>query len=79
MLPWSYVFTNYCILACCVGHEIVGKTVRVGSNVKNITLGDRVGVGAQSLSCLQPECPACSAREEMTCNNVNVCQTLYFI
>ncbi|CAG9945469.1 unnamed protein product [Clonostachys rosea f. rosea IK726] len=57
---------------CCVGHEIVGKAVRVGSNVKNITLGDRVGVGAQSLSCLQPDCHACSAGEEMTCNNVNV-------
>ncbi|RSL73941.1 hypothetical protein CEP51_011704 [Fusarium floridanum] len=46
---------------CCVGHEIVGKAVRIGSNVKNISVGDRVGVGAQARSCLQDDCPECSA------------------
>ncbi|PHH58647.1 hypothetical protein CDD80_2059 [Ophiocordyceps camponoti-rufipedis] len=31
----------------CVGHEIVGRAVRVGSHVRDIKKGDRVGVGAQ--------------------------------
>lgn len=30
-----------------VGHEIVGKAVRVGRGVQHIKVGDRVGVGAQ--------------------------------
>ncbi|QGI58027.1 hypothetical protein CEK27_000152 [Fusarium fujikuroi] len=47
--------------ACCVGHEIVGKAVRVGSNVTNIKVGDRVGVGAQARSCLRDDCSECSA------------------
>jgi D-arabinose 1-dehydrogenase-like Zn-dependent alcohol dehydrogenase len=46
--------TNY---PAVVGHEIVGKAVKVGQNVKGIKLGDRVGVGAQSGSCL--ECEHC--------------------
>ncbi|KAK6223567.1 cinnamyl alcohol dehydrogenase [Colletotrichum tabaci] len=37
----------------CVGHEIVGVVVRVGSEVGGgIVVGDRVGVGAQADSCL---------------------------
>lgn len=52
----------------CVGHEIVGKAVRVGkNNKKGIKVGDRVGVGAQSLSCLKPECEECSAGIENHC------------
>ncbi|KAJ8608138.1 hypothetical protein MRB53_039817 [Persea americana] len=35
-----------------VGHEIVGKAVRVGSNVKHIKKGSRVGVGAQAWGCM---------------------------
>ncbi|EGU82134.1 alcohol dehydrogenase (NADP+) [Fusarium oxysporum f. sp. raphani 54005] len=46
---------------CCVGHEIVGKAVRVGSNVTDIKVGDRVGVGAQARSCLRDDCSECSA------------------
>ncbi|EON97098.1 putative nadp-dependent alcohol dehydrogenase protein [Phaeoacremonium minimum UCRPA7] len=52
---------------CCVGHEIVGKAVRVGSNVKDIKVGDRVGVGAQARSCLEPDCPECSQGLENHC------------
>jgi D-arabinose 1-dehydrogenase-like Zn-dependent alcohol dehydrogenase len=36
-----------------VGHEIVGIAVKVGKNVKHVKIGDRVGVGAQSDSCLK--------------------------
>lgn len=51
--------TNYPI---CVGHEIVGHAVRVGSKVKDIKVGDRVGVGAQSYACLNRhgDCEACA-------------------
>ncbi|CRK18658.1 Methylthioribulose-1-phosphate dehydratase [Verticillium dahliae VDG1] len=53
---------------CCVGHEIVGKAVRVGQNVKNIKVGDRVGVGAQARSCRKDDCPQCSNGQENYCN-----------
>lgn len=53
--------------ACCVGHEIVGKAVRVGNNVKHVKVGDRVGVGALARTCFQPDCPDCSAGRENHC------------
>jgi len=43
-----------------VGHEIVGIAVKVGKNVRHVNAGDRVGVGAQSGSCL--ECQHCLRR-----------------
>ncbi|KAI9692601.1 MAG: hypothetical protein M1822_006832 [Bathelium mastoideum] len=53
---------------CCVGHEIVGHAVRVGSKAeKGIRVGDRVGVGAQSSSCLRPDCEECSSGLESYC------------
>ena len=55
---------------CCVGHEIVGKAVRVGKKVeKGIKVGDRVGVGAQNSSCLKPDCEECSAGLENHCQH----------
>lgn len=56
-----------CTIACVVGHEIVGKAVRVGSNVKHIKTGDRVGVGAQARSCLQKSCVDCASGLENHC------------
>jgi len=47
------------------GHEIAGVALKVGSNVKDIKVGDRVGVGAQIYSCLK--CRACK------CDNENYC------
>lgn len=49
----------------CVGHEIVGKAVNVGKHVKNMKIGDRVGVGAQVWSCL--ECDLCKDKNENYC------------
>lgn len=57
---------------CVVGHEIVGKAIRVGSNVKHIKVGDRVGVGAQARSCLGADCPECSTGKENYCARGNV-------
>lgn len=59
--------TNY---PCVVGHEIVGRAVRVGSRAaqeRGIKVGDRVGVGAQASSCLKPECAECTSGEEPGC------------
>ncbi|KAJ5197973.1 uncharacterized protein N7498_007090 [Penicillium cinerascens] len=55
---------------CCVGHEIVGTAVRVGSKVTNIKVGDRVGVGAQSDSCQgrQGDCEECAMGLEQYCS-----------
>lgn len=57
--------TNYPL---CVGHEIVGKAVKVGKNVKHqgIKLGDVVGVGAQADACM--ECEHCKMGEENHCS-----------
>ncbi|KAI1433170.1 zinc-binding dehydrogenase [Xylaria sp. CBS 124048] len=57
---------------CCVGHEIVGKAVRVGSNVKQIKVGDRVGVGAHARTCQQPDCPECTSGNDSYCRRAMV-------
>lgn len=44
-----------------VGHEIVGKVVRVGEEVQSIRIGDMVGIGAQCDSC--QVCESCVGRE----------------
>ncbi|KAI0416020.1 alcohol dehydrogenase [Xylaria grammica] len=49
----------------CVGHEIVGKAVKVGSRVRDVKVGDRVGVGAQVWSCLK--CPQCKSNNDNYC------------
>ncbi|KAI8098627.1 chaperonin 10-like protein [Halteromyces radiatus] len=56
--------TNY---PCVVGHEIVGVATRVGENVKKFKVGDRIGVGAQSFSCLN--CNNCKDGYENLCEN----------
>jgi D-arabinose 1-dehydrogenase-like Zn-dependent alcohol dehydrogenase len=54
--------TNY---PCVVGHEITGVCTAVGKNVTHIKVGDRIGVGAQSGSCL--ECTNCKNGQENIC------------
>ncbi|KAK4135226.1 alcohol dehydrogenase GroES-like protein [Trichocladium antarcticum] len=48
-----------------VGHEIVGKAIRVGPKVTRIKDGQRVGVGGQSYSCL--DCRQCKNDNETYC------------
>lgn len=64
---------------CVVGHEIIGTVVRVGAAVptlpsssasRDIHVGDRVGVGAQSMSCLRAECEACADGQESYCPRI---------
>ena len=52
-------------LPLIVGHEIVGKAVRVGENVKDVKVGDRVGVGAKIGSCMR--CRPCNDAYENYC------------
>lgn len=47
------------------GHEIIGKVIQVGANVKHYKSGDLVGVGCMVDSCL--ECSACKEDLEQFC------------
>jgi len=47
--------------------EIVGTAVKIGPKVTLIQEGSRVGVGAQSYSCLQ--CRQCKADNETYCRH----------
>ncbi|SHO75990.1 Similar to S.cerevisiae protein ADH6 (NADPH-dependent medium chain alcohol dehydrogenase) [Malassezia sympodialis ATCC 42132] len=51
--------------ACIPGHEIVGHVTQVGKNVKDIKVGDRVGIGAQVGSCMN--CHPCKHDNENYC------------
>jgi uncharacterized zinc-type alcohol dehydrogenase-like protein len=51
------------------GHEIVGKVISVGSDVKRFKLGDTVGVGCMVDSCQQ--CSPCEHSLEQYCENGN--------
>ncbi|KAJ5730960.1 8-hydroxygeraniol dehydrogenase [Penicillium malachiteum] len=66
---------------CVVGHEIIGIVERVGTGVptlasspasREIQIGDRVGIGAQSMSCLRVDCEACADGEESYCNRATM-------
>ncbi|XP_021283939.1 probable cinnamyl alcohol dehydrogenase 6 [Herrania umbratica] len=50
------------------GHEITGVITKVGSNVKNFKVGDRVGVGCLAASCL--ECEFCKSSQENYCDQI---------
>lgn len=47
------------------GHEIIGIVEALGSEVKNLKKGDRVGIGWQCASCM--ECESCIKGEENLC------------
>lgn len=51
----------------------------MGQNVKHLSVGDRVGVGAQARSCRQSDCPECSRGLENYCarENTNTYGSVY--
>ncbi|KAB8227436.1 hypothetical protein ETB97_009924 [Aspergillus alliaceus] len=64
---------------CVVGHEIIGTVTRIGSGVgtltsspasRDIRVGDRVGIGAQSMACLRADCSACADGQENYCPRI---------
>ncbi|CAO2650989.1 Nn.00g092860.m01.CDS01 [Neocucurbitaria sp. VM-36] len=54
-------------LPLCVGHEVIGKVVKVGSKVTKVKVGDRAGIGAQIGADLT--CGQCKADQENYCPN----------
>jgi alcohol dehydrogenase (NADP+) len=54
-------------LPLCVGHEVIGKAIKVGSKVTKVKVGDRVGVGAQIGADLT--CDNCKNDMENYCPN----------
>lgn len=54
-------------LPLVVGHEIVGIVTRVGKNVEEFKVGQRVGIGAQIGSCMK--CKRCKNGNENYCND----------
>lgn len=48
------------------GHEIIGTVTAVGSNVKSLKVGQRVGIGWQRSSCFN--CEWCKQGEENLCS-----------
>ena len=52
------------------GHEIVGKIVQVGKNVKKFTVGDRVGITPLLGSCMK--CQYCKEGKEYLCEKMEV-------
>jgi len=53
-----------------VGHEIAGIVTKAGENVKDVKVGDHVGIGWFIDSCLN--CKLCDNGEEVLCLNGNV-------
>ena len=51
---------------CLPGHEIIGRVTKVGKDVKNFKVGDRVGVGCMVDSC--QACESCKEGEEQYCD-----------
>ncbi|MEY8849172.1 NAD(P)-dependent alcohol dehydrogenase [Psychroserpens sp. XS_ASV72] len=49
------------------GHEIVGEVVAVGSEVKGVQVGDRVGMGWYSASCMH--CNQCMDGKQHLCSD----------
>jgi len=52
---------------CVPGHEIVGRVVKVGKNVKRFREGDRVAVGCMVDSCRK--CASCQEDLQQFCEN----------
>lgn len=56
-----------CPYPLAVGHEVVGKVLKVGEKVTLAKVGQRVGVGAQVYSCL--DCKQCKNDNETYCKH----------
>lgn len=62
MMNNEWGLTQYPIVP---GHEIVGEVLGVGSSVKNIKVGDNVGIGWLSSSCMS--CSECMSGDHNLC------------
>ncbi|KAG7383899.1 hypothetical protein PHYBOEH_009739 [Phytophthora boehmeriae] len=59
---------------CVAGHEIIGEVTAAGPSVKNLAIGDRVGVGAQVWACLNrapgDNCRDCADSHDALCDGI---------
>src|ERR1700732_3175704 len=62
---WQSVMPT--VYPCVPGHEIIGRVVKVGGNVKGFKEGDLAAVGCMVDSCGQ--CESCKADLEQFCEN----------
>lgn len=65
ILDNEFGFTKYPLVP---GHEVVGKIVATGTAVKRAMIGQRVGLGWYSGSCLS--CPECLSGNHNLCHSV---------
>jgi uncharacterized zinc-type alcohol dehydrogenase-like protein len=65
MLDNEWGFSTYPLVA---GHEVAGTIVAAGPQVKRVKVGDRVGLGWYSRSCMA--CPQCLAGDHNLCLTV---------
>ena len=64
MMNNDWGMTQYPIVP---GHEIIGEIVAVGNAVKNLKVGDKVGLGWMSSSCMS--CSECMSGDNNLCGN----------
>jgi len=62
---WNMIMPT--VYPCVPGHEIVGRVVKVGRDVKKLKEGDIAAVGCMVDSCRK--CASCLAGEEQYCEN----------
>lgn len=57
-----------------LGHELVGEVIEIGSDVKGLSIHDRVALRVDWPSCFQmeidPPCPQCRSGNYMLCENL---------
>ncbi|KAH3685790.1 hypothetical protein WICPIJ_003253 [Wickerhamomyces pijperi] len=63
--PLRCLSSSYGPKTQCVGHEIVGKVVKLGEEVTEFKLGQRVGLGAHAYAC--NECSRCKEGNDQYC------------
>lgn len=64
MIDNAWGFSSYPVVP---GHEVVGRIVALGSQVKSLSMGQQVGVGWNSRTCLH--CAPCVAGDQHLCRD----------
>ena len=68
-LHWAHNDWGWTVFPTVPGHEIVGRVLEVGPEVKRYKMGDHVAVGCMVDSCM--ECDPCKKGEEQLCREGN--------